>query len=98
MSRYLGVIFVWLLVPLLVVCLPIDVPGITCLAMLFLFLIGPCLAISFFALFFLTRNKPQALLALFIVGALWLFSLWQGFAVGARIHLLVNEGRYAEKI
>lgn len=96
--KYIGFIGIWLLVPLVVVSLPFDAPGLTCLAMLHLFLLGPCLGIGFLILFLLTRRKPQAAAAFFLVVALWLLSLWNGFAVGARIHLLVNEERYAGKI
>jgi hypothetical protein len=98
MRKYFGVIGIWLFVPLAIVVLPFAAPGLTCLAMLYLFLGGACLSVVFFVLFFLTRKKPQAAAALFLVAGIWLLSLWDGFAFGARIHLLVNEGRYAEKI
>ena len=98
MRKYLGWISIWLGVPLTVVSLPTDVPELTCLAMLYLFVGGACLAIVFFILFFLTRKKPQAVAALLIAVAVWLGSIWNGFAIGARIHLFVNEERYAAKI
>ena len=98
MREYFGWISLWLAVPLTVVSLPVDVPGLTCLAMLFLYLGGVCLAFVFLILFFLTRKKPQAAAALLIVVALWLGSIWNGFAIGARIHLFVNEERYAATI
>jgi len=70
MRKYLGWISLWLGVPLVVVSLPADVPGLTCLAMLYLFVGGACLAVVFFILFFLTRKKPQAAAALLVVVAL----------------------------
>jgi hypothetical protein len=98
MCRYLFILAVWLFVPLAIVSLPFDVPKLTCFAMAYLFVGGAGLLLLFFILFFLTRKKPQAAVALVLVASFWLLSMWDGFAVGARIHLLVNEGRYAEKI
>ena len=98
MFRYLCAIGIWLGAPLVVFALPFDVPFPTCLAMLYLYTGGPLLALSFFILFFATRKKPQAaaalILVLSLVPAIWFF----GFTAGARIHLFVNEPRYAEMI
>jgi hypothetical protein len=98
MLRYLTFIGLWLFVPLAIVSLPFDAPTLTCLAMLYLFLVGPVLAFCFFTLFFLSRKKPQAAAAFLLVTVLSLASWWNGFALGARMHLVVNEARYAETI
>jgi hypothetical protein len=98
MFRYLCAIGIWLAVPLVVFALPFGAPVATSLAMLYLYGGGPILALAFFILLFATRKKPQAATALILVLSL-LLPIWHfGFTVGARIHLLVNEGRYAEKI
>jgi len=94
MLKYLYAIAIWLLPPLIVVALPTEAPGLTCLAMIYLYLAGLCLAFAFFITFFATRSKPFAASALVLVVVLWPL-VWQyGFTVGARIHLLVNERRY----
>ena len=98
MVRYLCAIGIWLAAPLVVFALPFDVPSSTCIAMLYLYAGGPLLALAFFILLFATRKKPQAITALVLVLGLLLPIWYFGFTVGARIHLFVNEGRYAEMI
>ena len=98
MLKHLCAIAIWLLPPLAVAALPTEAPGITCLAMIYLYLGGPCLAVVFFVRFFFTRNKPHSASALMIVVTLSILAWQYGFTVGARIHLLVNERRYQEKI
>ena len=98
MFRYLCAIGVWLGAPLIVFALPFDAPFTTCGAMLYLYTGGPLLALCFFILFFATRKKPQAAAALMLVLSSLLPIWFFGFTVGARIHLFVNERRYAEKI
>lgn len=98
MFRYLCAIGIWLAAPLVVFALPFDAPVPTCGAMLYLYAGGPVLAFAFFILFFATRKKPQAAAALMIVLSL-LAPIWYfGFTVGMRVHLFVNEDRYAETI
>jgi len=98
MFRYLCAIGIWLGAPLAVFALPFDAPGTTCLAMLYLYAGGPVLALAFFILFFATRKKPQAATALMIVLSLMAPIWYFGFVAGARVHLFVNEARYAETI
>ncbi len=98
MLRYLYAIGIWLAVPLMVFALPFDAPGLTCITMLYLYAGGPLLALAFFILLFATRKKPQAATALTLVLLLLLPIWFFGFTVGARIHLFVNEPRYAEMI
>ena len=98
MFRYLCAIAIWLLVPLAVFALPFDAPGTTCAAMAYLYAGAPLLALVFFILFFATRKKASAATALLIVLSMWPASWYFGFGFGARVHLFVNEGRYAEKI
>lgn len=98
MFRYLRAIGIWLLAPLAVFALPFDAPFPTCIAMLYLYAGAPILALAFFILIFATRKKPAAATALMLVLSLWLPTWYYGFRFGARVHLFVNEGRYAEKI
>ena len=98
MFRYLCAIAIWLLAPVAVFALPFDAPVTTCAAMAYLYAGAPLLALVFFVLIFATRKKPSAALALLIVLSLCLPIWYFGFRFGARVHLLVNEGRYAEKI
>jgi membrane protein implicated in regulation of membrane protease activity len=98
MLKYLRAIAIWLVPPLVVVALPMDEPGLTCLAMIYLYLGGLILAVAFFITFFATRSKPHAASSLILVAILWLLAWQYGFTLRARIHLFVNEGRYLEKI
>jgi len=98
MFRYLCAIGIWLGVPLAVFALPFDAPFPTCLAMVWLDAGGPVLAVGFFILLFATRKKPQAAMSLLLVLSLVLPIWFFGFTFGARVHLFVNEGRYAETI
>ena len=98
MFRYLCAIAIWLGAPLAVFALPFDAPVPTCGAMLYLYAGGPLLAFTFFILFFATRKKPQAAAALMIVLSLLAPIWYYSFTFGARVHLFVNEGRYAETI
>lgn len=98
MLKYLGAMVIWLLPPLGVVALPTETPGLTCLAMIYLYLGGLCLAVALFITFFATRSKPHTASAFTIVAIIWLLAWQFGFTVGARIHLLVNEERYLAKI
>ena len=98
MLRYLCAIGIWLGAPVVVFALPFDVPVPTCIAMLYLYAGGPILALVFFILLFATRKKPQAITALVLVLSLLLPIWYLGFTFGARVHLFVNEARYAAKI
>ena len=98
MFRSLCAIAIWLLAPLAVFALPFDAPVPTCAAMGYLYAGAPFLTLVFFILIFATRKKASAAMALLIVLTLWPTSWYYGFTFGARVHLLVNEGRYAEKI
>ena len=98
MVRYLCAIGIWLAPPVMVFALPFDAPVPTCVAMLYLYAGGPLLAFGFFSLLFATRKKPAAATALVLVLSLLLPIWFYGFVAGARIHLFVNEARYAEKI
>ena len=66
--------------------------------MIYLYLGGLCLAAVCFVRFFFTRNKPHSASAFALVVMLSILAWQYGFAIGARIHLLVNERRYYEKI
>jgi len=98
MLKYLRAIAIWLLPPLGFVALPIDAPGYTCVAMIYLYLVGLGLALAFFIRFFLTRDKANAAGAVFLVVMLWALVYRDGFTFGARVHLLVNERRYMATI
>lgn len=98
MLKYLRAIAIWLVPPFAVVALPTDAPGLTCLATIYVYLAGPCLAIIFFVIFFLTFSKPHPASALVLVVLVWLLVWQHGFTQGARIHLFVNEGRYQQKL
>ena len=98
MFKYLCAIGIWLAAPLVVFALPFDAPVPTCVAMLYLYAGGPLLAFVFFILLFATRKKPPAATALILVLSLLLPIWYFGFTAGARVHLFVNEARYAEKI
>ena len=98
MLKHLTAIAIWLVPPLAVAALPTEAPGVTCLAMVYLYLGGLWLAVVFFVKFFLTRNKPHSASAFVLVITLCLLAWQYGFTLGARIHLLVNERRYQEKI
>lgn len=98
MLKNLRAIAIWLLPPLGVFALPTDAPGLTCLAMIQLYLGGLFLALVFFVKVFATRNKPHSASALVMVAILWLLAWQHGFTVGARIHLFVNESRYMATI
>jgi hypothetical protein len=98
MLKYLSAIAIWLAPPLAVVALPTDAPGLTCLAMIYLYLGGGVLVLAFFICFFATRSKPPAATALILVLITSLLVWNYGFTAGARIHLLVNERRYLEEI
>lgn len=98
MLKYLCAIAIWLCPPLVVVALPTDVPELTCLAMIYLDLVGLVLALAFFIIFFTTRCNVQAVNAFVLVVLIWLLVWNHGFTVGARIHLWVNKPRYLAKI
>src|SRR5687768_12522029 len=98
MLKYLLAIGTWLGPPLVAFALPTDAPGLTCLAMIYLYLGGLCLAFVFFIRFFATREKPPAVAASFLALLLWVL-VWQyGFTFGARVHLMVNQSRYEQII
>jgi hypothetical protein len=98
MLKYLSAIAIWLAPPLAVVALPTEAPGLTCLAMIYLYLGGLVLAPAFLITFFATRSKPRAANAFVMVVIIWLLAWNHGFTAGARIHLLVNERRYLATI
>src|SRR5215213_2117796 len=98
MFRYLWAIGIWLAAPLMVFALPFEAPSATCIAMVYLYAGAPVLALAFFILIFATRKKPQAAAALILVLSLWPLTWFEGFRFGARVHLFVNEPRYAEMI
>jgi hypothetical protein len=98
MLRYLCAIGIWLAAPLVIFALPFDAPFPTCIAMLYLYAGGPLLALAFVILLFATRKKPPAVTALMLVLSLLLPIWFYGFTFGMRVHLFVNEGRYAERI
>jgi hypothetical protein len=77
---------------------PRDIPAFTCLAILLFPLLAVTLIIGFLTLFLFGRRKPQAALAMMLVMSIGTLGFFKGFMWGARIHLLVNEDRYAEKI
>jgi hypothetical protein len=98
MRKYLIAIGAWLLPPLAVFALPTEAPGLTCLAVIYLYLAGLCLGVAFFTVFFFTPKKPQVAGAFFLVVIIWLLAWQHGFVFGARLHLFVNERRYAKTI
>src|SRR5882724_13151880 len=98
MKKYLAIIGMWLFMPLAIFGFPRDIPAFTCLAILLFPLLAVMLIIGFLTLFLFGRRKPQAVLAMVLAMTIGTLGFFKGFIWGARIHLLVNEDRYAEKI
>lgn len=84
---------------MVVFAFPQDIPGITCLAILFFPLTGLILAVLFAILLWRSKHKKQhaaiGLMLVLIIGTVWFTA---GLKWGARLHLLVNRGRYEATI
>jgi hypothetical protein len=98
MTKHFTAILIWLLLPMVVLAFPRDIPGITGLAILLFPVAGLILAVIFAILLLRGKHKRNTAIGLALVlifGTVWFGS---GLKWGARIHLLVNRGRYEATI